>query len=152
MHEAAKYGNLNAVKELLAVKAPLLPRTSLGEFPIDLAKEANHKDVESFLEAYKLGPANTFRSQWYHGTLTREEAVEVLKKYAENMRKNNSTQRSMEYTNNALNSREDVYDTSGCFLVRFSERKNGGSGYVLTLLFDDVAKHFIISQSVSTNR
>lgn len=136
----------------MAVKAPLLPRTSLGEFPIDLAKEANHKDVESFLEAYKLGPANTFRSQWYHGTLTREEAVEVLKKYTENMRKNNSGQRSMEYTKNASNSKEDVYDTSGCFLVRFSERKNGGSGYVLTLLFDDVAKHFIISQSVSTNR
>lgn len=104
----------------------------MGEFPIDLAKEANQLDVVSYLEAYKLGPANTFKSQWYHGTLTRDEAVNVLKSYALQMQNDNA----------------DI-DTSGCFLVRFSERKNAGSGYVLTLLFDNIAKNFIISQSVS---
>lgn len=130
----------------MAAKAALLPRTSLGEFPIDLAKEGNHKDVESFLESYKISPATTFKSQWYHGTLTREEAVEVLKKYVEDMHKNNFFQNSFEY---ASNSGENNCDTSGCFLVRVSERKSAGSGYVLTLLFDNVAKNFIISQSVS---
>lgn len=151
MHEAAKHGNLDAVRELLAVKAPLLSRTSMGEFPIDLAKEANHQEVISFLEAYKLGPANTFKSQWYHGTLSRDEAVEVLKVYADNMQK--GTERSLSPgtpTSESSKPNERAVDTSGCFLVRFSERKNAGSGYVLTLLFDNVAKNFIISQSVST--
>ncbi|KAM7345659.1 SH2 ankyrin repeat kinase [Cochliomyia hominivorax] len=130
LHEAAKHGNLDAVKELLAVKAPLLPRTSMGEFPIDLAKEANHVDVVCYLEAYKLCPANTLKSQWYHGTLTRDEAVDVVKNFATQLKTDTSD-----------------LDTSGCFLVRFSERKVSGSGYVLTLLFDNVVKNFIISQS-----
>ncbi|KAI8122408.1 Tyrosine-protein kinase shark [Lucilia cuprina] len=140
LHEAAKHGNLDAVKELLAVKAPLLPRTSMGEFPIDLAKEANHTAVVSFLEAYKLGPANAFKSQWYHGTLTRDEAVNVLKSFASNMQREKLDSSTVSTLNENI-------DTSGCFLVRFSERKNVGSGYVLTLLFDNVAKNFIISQS-----
>lgn len=144
LHEAAKHGNLDVVKELLGVKAPLLPRTSMGEFPIDLAKEANHTEVVSFLEDYKLGTANTFKSQWYHGTLTREEAIEVLKRFAASMQKEKT-----ELLEKDASKSKEIIDTSGCFLVRFSERKNVGSGYVLTLLFDNVAKNFIISQSVS---
>lgn len=141
LHEAAKHGNLEAVKELLSVHVPLLPRTSIGEFPIDLAKEANHEDVVGFLDAYKLRPANTFKSQWYHGTLSREEAVEVLKSYADNLKE--SLEKDQTTATNI-----DI-DVSGCFLVRFSERKSIGSGYVLTLLYDNVVKNFIISQSVS---
>lgn len=137
LHEAAKNGNLEVVKELLSANAPLLPRTSVGEFPIDLAKENNHKEVVLFLENYKLSPASTFKSQWYHGTLTREEAVNALNEFADNLKKSG--------THN-----ESEICTSGSFLLRFSPRKTtGGGGYVLTLLYDNVAKNFIISQSVS---
>jgi len=75
LHEAAKHGNLEAVQELLLAEAPPLPRTSSGEFPFDLAKEAGQTAVEEFLLNYKLPPANTTREQWYHGTLTRDEAL-----------------------------------------------------------------------------
>ncbi|XP_073846652.1 SH2 ankyrin repeat kinase [Musca autumnalis] len=141
LHEAAKHGNLEAVKELLASNVPLLPRTSMGEFPIDLAKEANHENVVQFLETYKLKPASTFKSQWYHGTLTREEATEVLRNFAA------SFKRPVECVPTENGNPTEKVDASGCFLVRFSERKTAGSGYVLTLLYDDVVKNFIISHS-----
>ncbi|XP_075167012.1 SH2 ankyrin repeat kinase [Haematobia irritans] len=145
LHEAAKNGNLEAVKELLSVNVPLLPRTSMGEFPIDLAKEANHVEVVKFLENYKLKPATTFKSQWYHGTLSREEAVDVVKSFAEKLNQALPSDPNAVPTT-AKNANEHA-DTSGCFLVRFSERKTSGSGYVLTLLYDGVVKNFIISQS-----
>ncbi|XP_013108716.2 tyrosine-protein kinase Shark [Stomoxys calcitrans] len=145
LHEAAKHGNLEAVKELLLVNVPLLPRTSMGEFPIDLAKEANHEEVVQFLEAYKLKPANTFKSQWYHGTLSREEAVKVVMDYATNLKQ--SVERTQEPSTSSAKNTSEKIDPSGCFLVRFSERKTVGSGYVLTLLFDGIVKNFIISQS-----
>lgn len=129
LHEAAKHGNLEAVQELLLAEAPPLPRTSSGEFPFDLAKEAGQTAVEEFLLNYKLPPANTTRDQWYHGTLTREEAVAILKKHAKE-----------------LLAKQPEVDTSGCFLVRYSESP-AASGLVLTLLSDQVVKNFRISQA-----
>ncbi|XP_043643754.1 tyrosine-protein kinase Shark [Drosophila teissieri] len=129
LHEAAKHGNLEAVQELLLAEAPPLPRTSSGEFPFDLAKEAGQTAVEEFLLNYKLPPANTTREQWYHGTLTRDEAVAILQKHAKKL----------------LAKQPDV-DTSGCFLVRYSESP-AASGLVLTLLSDQVVKNFRISQA-----
>jgi len=129
LHEAAKHGNLEAVQELLLAEAPPLPRTSSGEFPFDLAKEAGQTAVEEFLLNYKLPPANTTRDQWYHGTLTREEAVAILKKHAKE-----------------LLAKQREVDTSGCFLVRYSESP-AASGLVLTLLCDQVVKNFRISQA-----
>ncbi|XP_017049477.1 tyrosine-protein kinase Shark [Drosophila ficusphila] len=129
LHEAAKYGNLEAVQELLLAEAPLLPRTSAGEFPFDLAKEAGQAAVEEFLLNYKLPPASTSRDQWYHGTLTRDEAVAILKKHAK-----------------MLLAKQPQIDTSGCFLVRYSESP-AASGLVLTLLSDQVVKNFRISQA-----
>ncbi|XP_033156087.1 tyrosine-protein kinase Shark [Drosophila mauritiana] len=129
LHEAAKHGNLEAVQELLLAEAPPLPRTSSGEFPFDLAKEAGQTAVEEFLLNYKLPPANTTRDQWYHGTLTRDEAVAILKKHAKE-----------------LLAKQPEVDTSGCFLVRYSESP-AASGLVLTLLSDQVVKNFRISQA-----
>ncbi|XP_016947272.1 tyrosine-protein kinase Shark [Drosophila biarmipes] len=129
LHEAAKHGNLDAVQELLLAEAPPLPRTSSGEFPFDLAKEAGQTAVEEFLLNYKLTPANTTREQWYHGTLTRDEAVAILQNYAR-----------------GLLAKEPGIDTSGCFLVRYSESP-AASGLVLTLLSDQVVKNFRISQA-----
>ncbi|XP_017125057.1 tyrosine-protein kinase Shark [Drosophila elegans] len=129
LHEAAKHGNLEAVQELLLAEAPPLPRTSSGEFPFDLAKEAGQTAVEEFLLSYKLPPANTTRDQWYHGTLTRDEAVAILKKHAKE-----------------LLAKQPEMDTSGCFLVRYSESP-AASGLVLTLLSDQVVKNFRISQA-----
>uniref|UniRef100_A0A1A9WHW4 Tyrosine-protein kinase n=1 Tax=Glossina brevipalpis TaxID=37001 RepID=A0A1A9WHW4_9MUSC len=143
LHEAAKYGNLEAIKELLNFHAPLLPRTSFGEFPLDLAKSAGHQEVVAFLENYVLPPARTFKSKWYHGTLTREEAIETLMEYSKNLRK----QKLQDIDLNKNPSPATEIDSSGCFLIRFSDRKSAGSGYVLTMFFDSTVKNFIISQS-----
>ncbi|KAL7737903.1 hypothetical protein ACLKA6_006277 [Drosophila palustris] len=132
LHEAAKYGNLEAVQVLLSAQAPLLPRTSSGEFPFDLAKEAGQTAVEEFLLDYKLPPANTSRESWYHSTLKRDEAIDILMQFATQLQRK---QLAMGQT----------VDTSGCFLVRYSE--SGSAGYVLTLLSDQVAKNFRISQA-----
>lgn len=134
LHEAAKYGNLEAVQELLAAHAPLLPRTSAGEFPFDLAKEAEQTAVEQFLLNYKLPPANTSRELWYHGTLKRDEAVAILKNYAQ------------QHAREKQAATDQPLDTSGYFLVRYSESP-AASGYVLTLLGDQVVKNFLISQA-----
>ncbi|KAH8277965.1 hypothetical protein KR018_011088 [Drosophila ironensis] len=129
LHEAAKYGNLEAVKELLLGEAPPLPRTTCGEFPFDLAKEAGQTSVEEYLLNYKLPPASTTREQWYHGTQTRDEAVAKLRQHADE-----------------LLVKHPQIDTSGCFLVRFSE-STAASGLVLTLLSDQMVKNFRISQA-----
>ncbi|XP_067629148.1 tyrosine-protein kinase Shark [Eurosta solidaginis] len=146
LHEASKNGNLEAIKELLECHAPLLPRTTSGEFPIDLAREAGHTAVVNFLSDYKLPPAKTKKNLWYHGTLTREEAIKSLQRYAKNIAKSTNDLLGDQGNHNQLdreaNERIPI-DSSGCFLVRYSDR----SGYVLTLLFEGQVKHFIISQS-----
>ncbi|KAH8405153.1 hypothetical protein KR222_005442 [Zaprionus bogoriensis] len=133
LHEAAKHGNLEAVQELLAAQAPLLPRTSSGEFPFDLAKEAGQTAVEEYLLNYKLPPASTSREHWYHSTLKRDEAIDILRQFA------NQLQRKQLAAGQPA-------DTSGCFLVRYSESP-AATGFVLTLLSDQVAKNFRISQA-----
>ncbi|KAH8384584.1 hypothetical protein KR093_001801 [Drosophila rubida] len=133
LHEAAKYGNLEAIQVLLSAQAPLLPRTSSGEFPFDLAKEAGQTAVEEFLLNYKLPAASTSRENWYHSTLKRDEAIAILMQFANRL----------ERKQQALG---QIVDTSGCFLVRYSESPSA-SGYVLTLLSDQVAKNFRISQA-----
>ncbi|XP_039954708.1 tyrosine-protein kinase Shark isoform X1 [Bactrocera neohumeralis] len=135
LHDACKNGNIDAVKVLLQSNAPLLPRTTSGEFPIDLAREAGREDVVKYLSDYKLPGAQTKRSLWYHGTLTREEAVESLQRFAK--RKNCTVN-----VNNNNGHEESKIDTSGSFLVRYSDR----SGFVLTLLFENQVKNFKISQ------
>lgn len=144
LHDACKAGNIDAVKVLLESNAPLLPRTTSGEFPIDLAREAGKEAVVKYLTDYKLPAAQSKRCLWYHGTLTREEAVESLQRF---VKRRNFTVKEKNVNNNQHHadiSNEDIrIDGSGSFLVRYSDR----SGFVLTLLFESQVKNFIISQS-----
>jgi ankyrin repeat protein len=68
LHEAAKVGNLEIVKFLLANNAASMPRTVEGYFPSDFARDNNHHAIADLLENYK--PAlDTFTHKWHHGTL-----------------------------------------------------------------------------------
>ncbi|XP_055373140.1 tyrosine-protein kinase Shark [Condylostylus longicornis] len=137
LHDAAKSGNLEIVKLLLELDAAHLARTSSGEFPLDLAIEAGHHDVINLLKNYIPKPPNTNKDHWYHGTLSRDEAVLLLNEFAEECRK-----RPKE--NNCSDS-NDKNDPSGLFLIRFSNR----TGYVLTLLADNEVRNFKIQQYFS---
>lgn len=128
LHDAARQGNLPAVKELLAHGAPLRPRSSYGELPIDFAREGAHHDVAAYLESYKELEPSTYSYQWYHGTMNRIESKKILEQYAAAQLKKDAN-----------------FDTSGVFLVRFSAKS---SDYVLTMLVEDQTKHFIIQKYV----
>lgn len=159
LHDAAKFGNMEAVQELLKSKAPHMPRTDSGEFPSDLAKENGHIEIETFLLQYEPPPATTFKYQWYHGTLDRTEAIELLTQYEKNLKERlmanennpdtNENQQNKSTTNDneklIENNNQKQIDASGIFLVRYSHR----SGYVLTLLCEGQARNFIIQKSVS---
>lgn len=149
LHDACKNGNIDAVKMLLESNAPLLPRTTFGEFPIDLACEAGNEEIVKYLNDYKLPAAQTKRSLWYHGTLTREEAVESLQRFVKRKKYAADVKNMINNKGHLVDaSNEEIrIDGSGSFLVRYSDR----SGFVLTLLFEGQVKNFIISQSVSYN-
>lgn len=135
LHDAAMNGNLEGVKLLLDLQAQPLSRTETGEFPIDLAKEHNHNHVVEYLESYKPLDPITKQSEWYHGTLDRNEAVSLLQNFSSKMHVGS------EYNGNV--SLEETKDElkSGFFLLRFSR-----NGYVLTLLFDNEVKNFKIQK------
>lgn len=49
LHDAARSGNLDIVKELLEAKAPHMPRSVYGEFPSDYARDNEHTDIVQYL-------------------------------------------------------------------------------------------------------
>lgn len=128
LHDAARQGNLPAVRQLLALDAPLRPRSSYGELPIDFAREGAHHDVAAYLDSYKEPEPPTYMFQWYHGTLNRYESEKLLKQSAA-----------------AQLAKDPEFSTSGVFLVRFSAKSGD---FVLTLLADEQPKHFIIQKYV----
>lgn len=132
LHDAARKGHLSAVCELLALGAPLLPRSTYGELPIDFAREGAHQDVITYLDGYKSPEPTSYKYQWYHGTLDRHESNKVLKQHAA----------AMESASQA-NGKECC--SSGIFLVRFSSKSGD---FVLTLLAESQTKHFIIKKYV----
>lgn len=83
----------------------------------------------SFLENYQPEPPKTSKSQWYHGTLSRDEAVKTLEEYC---KQNNLKDKSAD----------------GVFLVRYSERHS--RAYVLTMLSENTPYNFIVRKEVST--
>lgn len=173
MHDAAKSGNLEAVKQLLAMNAAVMPRTVSGELPIDFAKENGHTEIINYLsnslyflydnflfllliflltDSYKTPPANTHKDQWYHGTLQRDDAIILLKEHANKLAANCSKDEQNQNLDNEdrelnIKSNEAVCYSSGVYLVRYSHRNNGS--YVLTLLADNLPRHFQIQKSVS---
>ncbi|XP_062559479.1 tyrosine-protein kinase Shark isoform X2 [Armigeres subalbatus] len=140
LHEAAANGNLDIVQELLAIPVPHMPRTSYGELPVDLAKEKGHNAVVEYLTNYIPPPANTHKGQWYHGTLERQLAVESLREHSSKIMPSSSKENK---ENDPRTDENDQHDASGVYLVRYST-KHGVD--VLTLLFENEAKHFIIQR------
>ncbi|XP_018576100.1 tyrosine-protein kinase shark isoform X2 [Anoplophora glabripennis] len=114
LHEAASRGHKEVINELLSLNAPVRPRNKDNQTPAQLARLKNHIECAEILENYKSPTTKTKRTEWYHGTLDRQEAESIIKKC--------STQ-------------------SGTYLIRFSDR-NGE--HVLTLLYEDGFYNYII--------
>lgn len=142
LHFAAKSGNLEIVKYLLANKAPSLPRGSDGLFPKDLAQRDS--GVVEILEEY-TPPVSTFRSKWDHGTLGRREAFNFLYEKREELYEK-LREEYPQGENPYVNTGKDEL-ISGLFLVRLSERN---SGYVITMLHNDEIKNYRIQKDVSS--
>lgn len=143
LHYAAKVGNLEIVKFLLANKAPHMPRTSSGLFPKDFTQRDSA--VTDFLKEFKP-PINTYRNKWDHGTLDRKEAFNLLLEKREELYeklREEYPQGENPYVNTSKEKDELI---SGLFLVRLSERNNG---YVITMLNNDEIKNYRIEKDVS---
>lgn len=134
LHQAALHGSLTAVKLLLEYGAPHLPRTILGETPIEIAKLNGHTEVVSYLETYVVPPTSTSMSEWHHGTLSRKESIHRL---SERLRELNSE-------NNISNSSVISPYETGIYLVRNSP--NQGNKETLSLLYENEDKHFVIEE------
>ncbi|KAF5281211.1 hypothetical protein FQR65_LT14826 [Abscondita terminalis] len=117
LHEAASYGHKDVVKELLSLNAPVNPRTKQNQIPSELARKNGHTECAEILEKYKTPEPKTSKSQWYHGTLCRVDAENLIRKYSSD---------------------------SGTFLVRYSDRNVGAN--VLTLLNESVICHYKINE------
>ncbi|XP_055693525.1 tyrosine-protein kinase Shark isoform X2 [Lutzomyia longipalpis] len=150
LHDAAEHGNLDAIKVLLAAHAPLRPRSSSGELPIDLAQEKGHTHVVEFLKNYKEPTPTTFSYQWYHGTLDRVEAVALIQEYARSLLqvkwaadKNQADGNGVDANANDESNQSDI--TDGVYLLRYTAKNKGSQ--VLTLLFDNQPMHFMIQKT-----
>ncbi|XP_071442937.1 tyrosine-protein kinase Shark isoform X2 [Hetaerina americana] len=125
LHEAAYRGHVEVVRALLALDAPAHPRTPGGgdKTPADLAAEGDFTECEEILRNYKPPSAKSNRKEWYHGSISRNKAVEMLMESDKELG-------------------EDEDGMVGIFLVRWSDRKGGG--YVLTMLHAGQPYHFQI--------
>lgn len=148
LHLAAKSGNLEIIKILLAHKAPHMARTSNGLFPKDFAPRKS--EVEKFLNDFKpLLPTDkptAYRNKWDHGTLERKEAFELLLQKREELYEKLKEEYPFGENPYVNTSKEKDELISGLFLVRLSERHNG---YVITMLHNDEIKNYRIEKDVS---
>ncbi|XP_055592392.1 tyrosine-protein kinase Shark isoform X2 [Uranotaenia lowii] len=133
LHEAAMNGNLDAIKYLLNRQIPHMPRTTFGLLPVDMAKDRGHTAVVEYLTNFEPSPPASHKNQWYHGTLDRNVAVEILNEHALKL--------APILCKDDKENHSDIKDASGAYLVRYSS-KHGVD--VLTLLYDGEARHFII--------
>ncbi|XP_001602126.1 tyrosine-protein kinase Shark [Nasonia vitripennis] len=116
LHEAASRGHEEVIQILLSANAPVYPRTLANDVPADLAKINGHTECERILRSYSR-PTKEKASDWYHGTLDRMEAINLLHKNG---------------------------DLDGSFLVRLSERHDGIR--VLTVMYNKTPYHFQIQK------
>ncbi|KAK0083927.1 hypothetical protein PV325_007928 [Microctonus aethiopoides] len=117
LHEAASAGQKEVIQALLAMNAPVNPRTLADDIPADLARRNGHNECVQLLRNYKAPVPKEKRSDWYHGTLDRAEAISLLRKNG---------------------------DKDGTFLVRFSDRRGGT--YVLTIMYHSQDFHYQIQK------
>lgn len=99
---------------MLSLNAPVNPRNNDNLVPAQLARMNGFMECAEILEKYKYPTPKTQRSDWYHGTLGRQEAETIIKEYS---------------------------DKSGTYLVRFSERNKED---VLTLFHEEAFYNYII--------
>ncbi|KAL3289653.1 hypothetical protein HHI36_023062 [Cryptolaemus montrouzieri] len=116
LHEAAAKGNKEVVRELLSLNAPVNPRNRTGLIPSQIARSCGFIECADILEKYQCPMPKTYENQWYHGTLGRKEAQEIIKDYS---------------------------TKNGTFLIRWSNRNKRA---VLTLLNDNTFFNFIINR------
>lgn len=134
LHDAASRGHSEVVQVLLSLNVPVHPRTPNGETPLMLAqpfpecvkilRRLTKKYPWSFLfyifsEQYQTMEPVLKKSDWYHGTLDRREAVELLSEHG---------------------------NQEGSYLVRYSD-KHGGMN-VLTMIVGDHTYHYHIKTKV----
>ncbi|KAL0268767.1 UNVERIFIED_CONTAM: hypothetical protein PYX00_010583 [Menopon gallinae] len=81
LHEAANRGFSEVIQLLLGLNAPARPRTQDGETPIMLAQRKGFQDCVDILNKYVPPKPALPKSSWYHGTLDRKEAIDLLKEY-----------------------------------------------------------------------
>ncbi|XP_011302292.1 tyrosine-protein kinase shark isoform X2 [Fopius arisanus] len=117
LHEAASAGQREVIKVLLSMNAPVHPRTLADDTPENLARRNGHTECIKLLHNYETPAPKEKKSDWYHGTLDRTEAVSLLHKHG---------------------------DKEGSFLVRFSDRRGGT--YVLTVMYHRQDYHFQIQK------
>lgn len=120
LHEAAARGNLDIIKVLLSMNAPVNPRTIRNELPWELAFNNGHIDCADMLRKYKCPHPKTCKERWYHGTLDRIEAQRLI---------------------------QENGSKEGSFLVRLSDRNIGC--FVLTMLHEQQLYNFVIKKDVS---
>ncbi|KAL1492891.1 hypothetical protein ABEB36_011064 [Hypothenemus hampei] len=113
LHVAASEGHLEVIKALLALNAPVNPRTKKNLVPAQLARIKGHTECAKFLESYKCPAPKMSKKEFYHGTLDRMEAAEKIMTFG---------------------------GQSGVFLVRYSQRNEA---YVLTLFHEKVWNYII---------
>lgn len=119
LHEAASRGHKEVVKELLSLNAPVNPRDKNNQLPSHLARKNGFIECAEILENYQCPAPKTHRSQWYHGTLDRNEAETIIREFS---------------------------TKDGTFLVRWSDRNRER---VLTLISESSFYNYIIRKQVS---
>ena len=101
---------------LLALHAPLRPRTDREETPLGLAER--HPDVVHLLENYKCPRERSTRSDWFHESLDRVGAIALLERFG---------------------------GTDGLFLVRKSSQKHrSNTTFVLSMAWKETSFNYEI--------
>lgn len=132
-----------------ATKAPCrrccrtVRRTCRAQRPASCHGDGGHHEVGAYLEHYQPPAAVAFKYQWYHGTLDRAESTAILRQHARSMVAE-SRINATDYDDKRVKAGEEQL-SSGAFLVRFSAKTGD---YVLTLLFENQPKNFIIQKYV----
>jgi len=116
LHEACRYGNNECVVKLLEHKAAIYPRSSIGETPLEIARQYKHQKCVKTLECWSVAKCVYPPAQWLHKQVDRNQAVEYLEKYGK------------------------LQD--GCFLIRISKRCNNQP--VLTMANNNVVFNYEI--------